>query len=109
VSSKSPNIFTNATSPFTHEPVANDVTYYYVLTATVAGGISRDSALDSAKPYEGAVARPDPPTNFKAVPGDSLIKLTWDVAVGATRIIFTGRLRQTLSLTNRPMSSSLGY
>lgn len=85
VSSKSPNIFTNATSPFTHEPVANDVTYYYVLTATVAGGISRDSELDSAKPYEGAVVRPDPPTNFKAVPGDSLIKLTWDVAVGATR------------------------
>jgi len=83
VSSKSPNIITNVTSPYKHGPVANDVTYYYVVTATVAGGTSRDSDLDSAKPYEGAVARPDPPTNFNAVPGDGLITLTWDAAVGA--------------------------
>ena len=59
--------------------LTNGTTYYYVVSATNAAGVSDDSGEASATP----VAPPAAPTNLAATAGDSQVSLTWTASDGA--------------------------
>ena len=70
------------TSPVTVTGLVNSRTYYFVVTATGAGGESSESAEVSATPLPPA---PGAPANARIVSaGDQAVTVAWDAATGAT-------------------------
>ena len=64
----------------THTGLTNGTTYYYVVTATNAGGTSQISSQVSATPN----IIPAAPLNLTAVPGNAQIALSWSASANAT-------------------------
>jgi fibronectin type III domain protein len=62
--------------------LTNGTAYYYVVSATNAGGESANSNEASATPS--AATAPPVPANLTATPGDSQVQLTWTASTGAT-------------------------
>jgi alpha-tubulin suppressor-like RCC1 family protein/fibronectin type 3 domain-containing protein len=60
--------------------LTNGTTYYYVVTASNAGGSSPASAQVAATP----VAPPTVPTGLTAAPGNARVSLSWTAVSGAT-------------------------
>jgi fibronectin type 3 domain-containing protein len=67
---------------YTQGGLSNDTTYYYVLSATGAGGESPDSSEVFATPQ--MPPPPSAPTGLTAVAGNALVTLTWTASAGAT-------------------------
>ena len=65
--------FENVTSPYTHENLKDDTTYYYLLRAVNPAGVGPPTAEVSAKTL---LAKPE---NFVAVASDKQVTLTWGV------------------------------
>ncbi len=73
--SKSNGAVITTTDPYLeHTDLANDTTYYYVVTAHVSTGESRASARVSATPKPAA---PEQPEDFKVKAEDGRVTLTW--------------------------------
>jgi len=64
--------------------LTNGTTYYYVVTATNAGGTSGYGPQASATP----APPPTAPTNLTAVAGNNLVTLTWSPSQGAPTISY---------------------
>jgi fibronectin type 3 domain-containing protein len=60
--------------------VQNGTTYYYVVSATNAGGEGPNSTEASAAP----IAPPQPPSGLVATPGNGQVALSWTGSSGAT-------------------------
>jgi fibronectin type 3 domain-containing protein len=76
----------SASTSFVDTGLANGTTYFYVVSATyaggpVAGGGSADSTQVSATPQG---ATPQPPTGLGATPGNAQVSLSWTASSGAT-------------------------
>lgn len=69
------------TSPYAHTALTNGTTYYYLATATNAGGESPASAESSATPQ---IPAPGAPKNLAAAAGYGQVSLSWDAVTGAT-------------------------
>lgn len=67
---------------YTHEPLINDTTYYYVVSAINAAGESAPSNEVSATPFVPIVA-PSAPANLVATAGDSRVDLSWNATESA--------------------------
>ncbi len=67
---------------YTDNNVTNLTTYYYVVTAVNANGISGNSIQFSATPQ--SPSAPTPPTGLTAIPGDGQVSLSWTGSSGAT-------------------------
>jgi fibronectin type 3 domain-containing protein len=81
VTTASTNKITGITSTFyLHSPLTNGLTYYYIVTTVSNGVESLPTTEVSAMP----VAPPPAPTGLVAVPGDTIVGLTWTAAVRAT-------------------------
>lgn len=63
--------------------VSNGTTYYYVVTASNAGGASGNSSQASATPT-GGVTTPAAPTGLAATAGNASVALSWNASSGAT-------------------------
>ncbi|HTQ37169.1 MAG TPA: hypothetical protein VMH77_09045 [Steroidobacteraceae bacterium] len=70
---------------YTDMGLANDTTYYYVVTASNAGGESAASNEVSAMPQ---LAKPDAPTGLGATPASTQVALTWSAIAGATYSVY---------------------
>ncbi len=70
-----------ATSPYTHAPLSNGTTYYYVVTAVNASGESPASTQVSAMP---AVTAPTAPTGVSATAGNLQNTISWSAVSSAT-------------------------
>jgi subtilisin family serine protease len=68
------------TTNYADTGLVNGVPYFYVITAVNAAGESSPSGQVSATPI---AAKPLPPANLKATPGDVRVTLTWPASVGA--------------------------
>jgi len=68
-------------SPYTHVNLANETTYYYVVTAVNAGGESALSAETFSVPK---ITVPAAPSQFAVAAGDGEVKITWLKIEGAT-------------------------
>ncbi|MEO7101622.1 MAG: fibronectin type III domain-containing protein [Luteolibacter sp.] len=66
---------------FTDSSLANGTTYYYVVSASNAGGESSNSAQASATPQAPA---PSAPAGLAAAGGNTQVALTWSASAGAT-------------------------
>jgi lysophospholipase L1-like esterase len=66
----------DAASPYTHDGLTNDLTYYYVVTGVNQYGEGLESQELSAMPAQGNV--PSAPTGVKAVAGDRQAMISWD-------------------------------
>jgi lysophospholipase L1-like esterase len=66
----------SAVSPYTHEDLTNNVTYYYVVTGVNPYGEGLESQELSAIPAQGNV--PSAPTGIKAVAGDRQATISWN-------------------------------
>ena len=73
-------IFTGATTGYTDSAVTNGTPYYYVVTASNAGGTSADSAQSAATP----VSPPAAPGNLIATGANAQVALSWNAVAGAT-------------------------
>ncbi|MFD2764296.1 fibronectin type III domain-containing protein [Micromonospora eburnea] len=62
---------------FTAKYLTNGVTYEFRVRATNLAGTSAASNADSARPMP---PFPQPPSNLRATPGDSQVKLTWSAS-----------------------------
>jgi fibronectin type 3 domain-containing protein len=71
--------FTNVTSPLVQTGLTNGTTYFYVVTATNAGGEGPESLEASATP----VAPPTQPTGVTATPGNQQVTVSWNPVAGA--------------------------
>jgi len=69
------------TSPHIHTGRTNGTTYYYIVTATNAGGESVASSQVNAMPQVPATGAPK---NLSATPGNGQVALTWTAVSGAT-------------------------
>ena len=69
---------------YTDASVSNGTTYYYVVTASNAGGESANSAQVSATPVAPLPAVPAVPANLQATAGNAQVALTWAASTGAT-------------------------
>ncbi|MDP8999531.1 MAG: fibronectin type III domain-containing protein, partial [Myxococcota bacterium] len=67
---------------FTNTGLANGTTYFYVVTATNAGGESDISSEVSGTPF--LPPPPPPPANLAATAGNGQVSLSWSAAAGAT-------------------------
>ena len=73
-----------ATSPsYTDANVTNGTTYFYVVTASNAGGESSDSAQVAVTP-DPAVTTPAIPMGLKAMAGNAKVSLNWSASSGAS-------------------------
>ncbi|MFH1080941.1 MAG: GDSL-type esterase/lipase family protein [Pseudomonadota bacterium] len=66
----------NAISPYVHEGLINDTTYYYVVTTVDQRGESIESEETSATPDQGSI--PAAPTGVAATDGDRQATISWD-------------------------------
>lgn len=64
------------TTNFPHTPLANGVTYFYLLTAIDTSDNESGPSQASARPTNSN--RPNPPLNFQATPSDQQLTLSWD-------------------------------
>ncbi len=69
------------TTAYTDSSVTNGTTYYYVVSATNAGGESANSTQASAVPTAGNA--PAVPTGVTALGADSRVSLSWTASSGA--------------------------
>jgi len=69
-----------ATSPYTHSPLTNNTTHFYVITAVGENGESPISATISATPR---VPAPGAPGNPRAYPGNVQTVIVWEAVPGA--------------------------
>ncbi|MCC2670997.1 MAG: hypothetical protein K0Q72_3468, partial [Armatimonadetes bacterium] len=69
---------------YTDTGVSNGTPYYYVVTATNAGGESAASAQAAATPVAPLPAAPGAPTGLLASAGNGQVALSWTAAAGAT-------------------------
>ena len=72
-------LIAGVTSPFTHSPLMNGTTYYYVVTAVNAGGESPESAGVFAT----SIAPPAAPGSVAASPGNMMNTINWNDSPGA--------------------------
>src|SRR5262249_3956917 len=79
---------------FTNTGLTNGTQYFYVVTATVSGVESGNSAEVTATP----VAPPSAPTGLTATPGNAKVTLNWSAVSGATSYA-----------VKRSLSSGTGY
>lgn len=75
---------TGVTSPYVHTGLTNGTTYYFVVTALNANGESVESIEVSAAPTAPPVLPPAAPTGVAAVPGNTLVNISWSPVSGAT-------------------------
>jgi len=68
---------------FTDTSAQNGTTYYYVVSALDSAGESADSVQVTAHPVESATI-PTAPMGLTAIPGNSVVSLTWSASSGAT-------------------------
>jgi hypothetical protein len=71
----------SAASPYSHGPLENGTTYYYVITAVNSFGESAPSAQASGTP---AVPPPGAPSLGSVTPGDRKVLLSWNPVQGGT-------------------------
>lgn len=71
----------NASSPYTHTPLTNGITVYYVITTVNSVGESAPSVEASGTP---AISPPGAPYFGSVIPGDRQITLNWNPVAGAT-------------------------
>jgi DNA-binding beta-propeller fold protein YncE/fibronectin type 3 domain-containing protein len=76
------NRLTGVASPYSHAPLTNGVTYYYVVTAISAAGEGPESAQVSATPS--ATLPPAPPGSVAAAAGNATVTVAWQAVTGAT-------------------------
>jgi autotransporter-associated beta strand protein len=72
------------TNSYTDTGLTNGLIYYYVVAATNSSGIGPQSAEVIASL---STAPPLTPTGLAAVPGDSVVSLSWNASPGATNYI----------------------
>jgi len=70
----------NATSPLIDSGLTNGQVYYYMVTATGAGGSTDGNAEAAATP----IAAPTAPSGFAAAPGDMTVALSWNSVADAS-------------------------
>ena len=76
--------FPNVTSPYTHDDLTNETTYYYLLRGNNPSGMSGTTPEVSATP----APPPKTPQNLMAVPLDGEVRLTWNSQAGVTYELF---------------------
>jgi len=74
------------TTTHTDTPLTNGTTYYYVVKANNASGLSPNSSQVSATPSAPAGA-PPAPTGLTATAGNGRVVLSWNASTGATSYI----------------------
>lgn len=76
---------TGVTSPVVHSSLADNTTYYYVVTAVNSVGESADSVQVAATTLTPVPAPtvPDAPTGLAATGGANQVSLSWNAAAGA--------------------------
>jgi fibronectin type 3 domain-containing protein len=70
------------TAPYTHSPLNNGTTYYYVVTAVFATGESAPSTQVSARPS--TKPAPAEPIGVTVTPGNGQVTISWTSVSGAT-------------------------
>src|SRR5205823_5622797 len=74
------SVISQSGTTYTNTGLTNGTTYYYVVTATNAGGTSAYSTQVSATP----IAPPSAPAGLTATGNNSQVILGWNAASGAT-------------------------
>jgi len=85
------------TPHFEHKGLANNITYYYVVTSQTNTGESSDSNLAIATPQPAAPAQP---TINETVAGDTRVTLYWENTVGASIYALYWGTGPTISVDN---------
>ena len=96
-------MITISSPPYTHTGLINDVTYHYTLRARNSFGVSLPTGEISALPVPSA--RPALPQNFKAMPSDGQITLSWTKIVGLRYVLTYSRTAGGIGSEISPVTS----
>jgi len=80
---KDANVFEDKSPPFKHENLQNDVTYYYIVQASLGRKKSPVSNKVSATPSSLKALKA--PENFQLVHANASVTLSWDIVEGAEK------------------------